>query len=79
MSINECVTVLGCEKAMLSNIFMGDSNNPIVLLGKGVPSYGCIFLSGPNIFNLPIGLVIFFEGSKEPNSGHETLEFNLVK
>lgn len=79
LSIKECVTLLGCEKAMLSNRFMGDSKNPIESLGRGVPSYGCIFLSGPNIINLPTGLVIFFEVSKDPNSGHATLEFNLVK
>lgn len=63
---------------MLSNRFMGDSNNPTVSLSKGVPSYGCILRSGPNIFNLPMGLAIFFE-SKHPNSGQATVEFNFVK
>lgn len=58
---------------------MGDSNDTIVSLGRGVPSCGCIFRSGPNIINLPIDLAIFFEMSKHPNSGHATLEFNLVK
>lgn len=58
---------------------MGDSKDPIVSLDRGVPSYGCIFRSGPNIFNLPIGLAIFFEESKLPSSGHATLELNLVK
>jgi len=57
---------------------MGDSNNPVASLGRGVPSYGCIFRSGPNIFNLPIGLEIFFDASKHPNSGHATLKFNFV-
>lgn len=57
---------------------MGDSNDPIVSLSRGVPSYGCIFRSGPNIFSLPIGFAIFFEESKHPNSGQATLEFNLV-
>lgn len=58
---------------------MGDSNDPITSLGKGVPSYGCMFRSGPNIFNLPIGLVIYFDEFSDPDSGHATLEFSLVK